>query len=154
MHGGVNMLINCYDCKKEVSSSAEVCPNCGCPVAKHTAEQAKRQLEVEKENNQTKLLFRIIALVSFLAFFYSLYLSYFSAAGFELTLKRWNLPSFIFERTFFIPYLFLVSAISALARISKTGKYNSDSDSYMGSMIYFSLPFVLFWIVSWVFSNL
>ncbi len=56
-------LVKCPECGKEVSDTANACPNCGYGVKVHfdkvkqkrQAELRKKQLEIEKRNRQVQL---------------------------------------------------------------------------------------------------
>lgn len=50
MHERLNMsLINCPECGKEISASAEICPNCGFPIKKHLNTTKEKSIVVKKE---------------------------------------------------------------------------------------------------------
>jgi RNA polymerase subunit RPABC4/transcription elongation factor Spt4 len=41
-------LIECKDCKNFVSSDAQICPKCGCPIEKSLEKTIEKKLEIEK----------------------------------------------------------------------------------------------------------
>jgi predicted amidophosphoribosyltransferase len=50
-------LIQCPDCKKEISDQAPVCPNCGRPFSQPRISAKKRHEEANRYNHISWLLF-------------------------------------------------------------------------------------------------
>lgn len=84
-------LIKCSECGKEISSSAKVCPNCGCPTTKiqEINESLMKQYHLSKGDIST-----------------------YKQLGGEVPLQE--IPSFVNEETkwvilgFFLPFLLLI----------------------------------------------
>lgn len=49
-------LISCLECKKKISSYAETCPQCGFPIAKWLADEARKAKPRELTPKQQKEL--------------------------------------------------------------------------------------------------
>lgn len=50
-------LIHCPECNKEISSAAEVCPNCGYPVARANSAPANNQADVSSSDEKEAVPF-------------------------------------------------------------------------------------------------
>ena len=142
------MIMNCYNCKKEVSTQTEICPHCGYPVDKHIRNQAHIRLLKARQDNNKRSLFRAVGTVSFLVFFYFLYLSFVADVGLEGTLKQWGLPRFIFEREVYLPSISFISGVSALVKATAVARDEEAKASYLCAIMYFHVPFIIYWIVN------
>lgn len=93
-------LVNCKECKKEISDQATSCPGCGCPVAttvftyKPVAVVAPKVQVVEQTGKNLKMHFMIAAMLFFLGFiFWVLTLS--GQEGYGLIINRVELVVWI-----------------------------------------------------------
>ena len=57
-------LVNCYECKKEVSATAKVCPHCG--VKKPAVSPEDKKAEQKKANKGCLSVFAVVLLISFI----------------------------------------------------------------------------------------
>ncbi len=65
-------LVKCEECGKEISSSAEVCPNCGCPTSLgKERERQKREEEEKKKGQIPTIVLSVISLVLWIMAIYS-----------------------------------------------------------------------------------
>jgi hypothetical protein len=64
-------LVKCSECGKQISSSAEKCPNCGCLTAQ--GQENERRAIIDAEDRKRKRLFTIATIVSMILSLVALY---------------------------------------------------------------------------------
>ena len=62
-------LINCPECKNEISNKAEMCPNCGYPISKDDESVSTKNQIYENVKSKKHIFGWIVCIIYLLAFF-------------------------------------------------------------------------------------